>query len=71
MLSPCLNGWGIDMTLAQLERDFRERRRVERRQAINAGIAALHDRRELVRRGENARIANWLARFDTARGLKG
>lgn len=70
------------MTRAQLERDFQERRRVERRQAINAGIAALHDRRassfqdeglksELVRRGENARIADWLARFDTARGLKG
>lgn len=59
------------MTRAQLERDFQERRRVERRQAINAGIAALHDRRELVRRGESAMIADWLARFDAARGLKG
>lgn len=55
----------------QLERDFIERRRLERRAAINAGIVALVERHDRERRGDNFRIADWLARFDAARGLKG
>lgn len=54
----------------QLERDFIERRRLERRAAINAGIVALIDRRDRERRGDNSRIADWLARFHIARAGK-
>lgn len=52
----------------QLERDFIERRRLERRAAINEGIVALVERRDRERRGDNSRIADWLARFDELRG---
>lgn len=54
----------------QLERDFIERRRLERRAAINSGIVALIDRRDRERRGDNSRITDWLARFHIARAGK-
>ena len=55
------------MTRTQLEREFQERRRIERRAAINAGIVALHERRAIERRNANSRIAEWMRRFDRAR----
>lgn len=51
----------------QLERDFIERRRLERRAAINAGIVALVERRDRERRGDNSRISAWIDKFERAR----
>lgn len=50
-----------------LEREFIERRGENRRAMINQGIRAIHERRDRERRGDNSRIADWLARFDELR----
>lgn len=47
--------------------DHIERRTLARRAAINSGIRAIHERRTRDRRGDNSRIADWLARFDELR----
>jgi len=51
----------------QIEREFIERRSEERRAAIRAGIAQLHERREIERRGNNARISAWIDKFEKSR----
>lgn len=51
----------------QMHRDFIERRDSERRDLINSGIRALHERRITDRRLSNARIYQWVETFENAR----
>ena len=53
-----------------IEREFIERRRLERRAAINSGIRAIHDRRDRERRGDNFAICHWIDRYEKARAGK-
>lgn len=65
------------MIEANLERDRRElcrRLEAERRQRVSECVRAIADQRNAVRRAndrarlaDNARIANWMMRFDHAR----
>jgi hypothetical protein len=48
----------------QIMLDHIDRRRCERRLAVNAEIRALYDRRKLA---DNAAVNNWMQRFSIAR----
>lgn len=50
-----------------IEREFVERRSEQRRQAIRAGIRAIHERREHERRADNFTICHWIDKFEKAR----
>lgn len=50
-----------------IEREFIERRRENRRRMIQAGIRAIHERREHERRVDNFAVFDWIARFENAR----
>lgn len=50
-----------------IEREFIERRNSERRNLINSGIQALHERRITDRRLSNAQISAWVEIFENAR----
>lgn len=49
-----------------MHREFIERRDSDRRNHINSGIRALHERRIANRRLSNARICAWIDRFEKA-----